>query len=168
MGVKREKTEEVVSSLSTGLIKGIIGPRCSGKTALLYQIIDHLIRRGTPLMNILMLNFDDNSIYAAEFETLLTECRKINPDLTYIFLDKVQERPGWERWVRTLYDTGQFSQIFVTGSSSSLLKEDVARVLTGRHSTCCPFPSETSHTFISRKILSPHRMQTSRSAHSNS
>ncbi|MCD6461537.1 MAG: ATP-binding protein, partial [Thermoplasmata archaeon] len=134
-GVKREKTEEVASSLSTGLIKGIIGPRRSGKTTLLYQIIEHLIRQGTPAKNILMLNFDDNSIYAADLERLLSECRKINPGITHIFLDEVQERPGWERWVRTLYDTRQFSQIFVTGSSSSLLKEDVSRVLTGRHLT---------------------------------
>jgi hypothetical protein len=135
VGVKREKLEEVERSIDTVLIKGIIGPRRAGKTTLLYQTINYLIQQGVSHKNIVLLNFDDNNIYNADFDILLSECRKINPKITHLFLDEVQERKNWERWVRTLYDTHQFLQIFVTGSSSSLLKEDVARVLTGRHTT---------------------------------
>ncbi len=161
VGVEREMVREVEISLDTPLIKGIIGPRRSGKTTLLYQVIDHLIRQGIPARNILMLNFDDNSIYAAELEDLLQECRKINPGITHIFLDEVQEKPGWERWVRMLYDTRQFSQIFVTGSSSSLLKEDVARVLTGRHLTfhMMPFSFREYMVFSGWSNLTTERME---------
>ena len=164
LGVRREKTIEIVDSLSTRLIKGVIGPRRSGKTTLLYQIIDYLIHSGVPARNILMLNFDDNSIYATDFETLLSECRKINPGITHIFLDEVQEKVDWERWVRTLYDTRQFLQIFVTGSSSSLLREEVARVLTGRHLTfyVLPFSFVEYLLFLGWNDFSMERMESKR------
>jgi len=135
IGVKRESLGEIRKFIKENLIKGIIGPRRVGKTTLLYQVIDSLINEGIRPKDIVLLNFDDINIYNADFDTLLSECRKINPKIKYLFLDEVQERENWERWVRTLYDTRQFLQIFVTGSSSSLLKEDVAKVLTGRHIT---------------------------------
>lgn len=140
IGVKREELEVIEKFIGTGLIKGIVGPRRAGKTTLLYQAINYLIQQGITPKNIVLLNFDDSNIYNTDFAQLISECRKINPKITHLFLDEVQEREGWERWVRTLYDTKQFAQIFVTGSSSSLLKEDVARVLTGRHTTFYVLP----------------------------
>src|SRR6266542_4275752 len=41
----------------------------------------------------------------------------------YLFLDEVQNVPGWELWVRRLCDTEDLN-IFVTGSSSQLLTRD--------------------------------------------
>lgn len=140
IGVKREKLAEIENSLNTRQIKGTIGPRRSGKTTLLYQVIDSLLQQGISPQNILMLNFDDSDIYNSDFELLLSECKKINPNVTHLFLDEVQERKDWERWVRTLYDTRQFLQIFITGSSSSLLSRDVSHVLTGRHITFYTLP----------------------------
>ena len=134
-GVKREELDNVLAFMKENLIKGIIGPRRAGKTTLLYQIIDTLLMEGVSPQDIILLNFDDSNIYSADFDVLISECRKINPKIKYLFLDEVQQRENWERWVRTLYDTHQFSQIFVTGSSSYLLREDIGRVLTGRHIT---------------------------------
>lgn len=150
IGVKREKLEDIEKFVSKQLIKGIIGPRRAGKTTILYQIINYLIIKGVSPKSIVMLNFDDNNIYNTDFELLISECRKINPEISHIFLDEVQERKDWERWVRTIYDTKQFSQIFITGSSSSLLKEEVSRVLTGRHITfyVLPFSFKEYLTFF--------------------
>lgn len=140
LGIEREKLAGLKKHLDIKLIKDILGVRRSGKTTLLYQLIQHLISGGVSTKDILFLNFDDSEIYSADFEKLLLECRRINPDVSHIFLDEVQEKNGWERWVRVLYDTKQFKQIFVSGSSSSLLKQDVARVLSGRHTTFVMFP----------------------------
>ncbi len=140
LGIRREKLGEVKKSISMKLLKDIIGVRRCGKTVLMYQTIEHLISSGIDPKNILMLNFDDNEIYSTKFPELLKGCKKINPDISHIFLDEIQEKEGWERWVRGIYDTRQFEQIFVSGSSSALLKSDVGRVLTGRHTTFIHFP----------------------------
>jgi len=140
LGVEREKLAKLKEHLDLKLIKDIIGVRRSGKTTLLYQLIQHLISQDVNAKEILLLNFDDNEIYNADFDKLLLECRRINPDISHIFLDEVQEKQNWERWVRSLYDTRQFKRVFVSGSSSSLLKRDVGRVLSGRHTTFVMFP----------------------------
>lgn len=139
-GTEREKLKEIKKYLSLRQIKDIIGVRRSGKTSLLYQVIQYFISSGANPRNLLLLNFDDNEIYSSGFDQLLLECKKINPDVSHIFLDEVQEKQNWERWVRTLHDTREFEKIFISGSSSSILKSDIARVLTGRHSSFVLFP----------------------------
>lgn len=47
----------------------------------------------------------------------------------------MQEKSNWERWVRKIYDQKLVKQIYVSGSSASLLSEDIGRVLSGRHIT---------------------------------
>ncbi len=57
----------------------------------------------------------------------------------YLFLDEVQNTPGWERWVRRIYDTEDI-EVFITGSSSQLLTRDLATALRGRSLTWEVFP----------------------------
>ena len=140
MGIEREKFTQIRKYFDLRNIKDIIGVRRCGKSFLMYQIIQHLISSGINPKNIILLNFDDNEIYNTDFDELLLECKKINPNVSHIFLDEVQEKQNWERWVRGLYDRREFKQIFVSGSSSSLLSSDIGRVLTGRHSTFSLFP----------------------------
>ncbi|MFO8110117.1 MAG: ATP-binding protein [Thermoplasmata archaeon] len=139
-GVERGELRSLKDGLKNDLIKSVIGPRRAGKTTLLYQTIDHLIQDGVPPKDILLLNFDDYNIYETDFDRLMAECGKINPNISHLFLDEVQEREGWQRWVRTIYDTDQYDQIFITGSSSYLLQEEMSRILTGRHVTCRLLP----------------------------
>jgi len=134
-GIRRDITEDIIKSLGTPHIKDIIGVRRCGKTTILYQVADHLISQGLQATDIMFLNFDDPSINAASFTELQKEIFKINPDISHIFLDEIQQKTGWERWVRTLYDTRKFQRIFISGSSASLLSQDMGRVLTGRHIT---------------------------------
>lgn len=140
IGTEREKLGEIKRYLNLRQIKDIIGVRRSGKTFLLYQITRHLISSGVDPKNIVHLNFDGNDIYNSDFSQLLLECRRLNPDLSHIFLDEVQEKKGWERWIRMLYDTNEFKSIFISGSSAGILKSDIARVLTGRHAGFVLFP----------------------------
>jgi predicted AAA+ superfamily ATPase len=139
-GIRRDITEDIIKSLGTPHIKDIIGVRRCGKTTILYQVAEHLISHGVRAKDIIFLNFDDPSINAATFEELQKEIFKINPDISHIFLDEIQQKIGWERWVRTLYDIKKFQRIFITGSSASLLSLDLGRVLTGRHITFGAMP----------------------------
>lgn len=138
-GIKRYETKNITSALSLPHIKDIIGVRRAGKTTILYQIIQILPPK-VDIKNIVFINFDDSEINAASFEDLIKTIEKINPEIRYIFLDEIQQKKGWERWLRTLYDTKKYEQTFISGSSASLLTKDVGRVLTGRHMTFIVYP----------------------------
>jgi len=139
-GVQRDITENIQKTLEIKHIKDIIGVRRSGKTTTLYQIIKILQNKGVDPKNIVFLNFDDTEINGASFEEIMKAIEKINPGVNYLFLDEIQQKKVWERWIRTLYDQDRFKQIFVSGSSASLLSKDIGRVLTGRHVTFTVFP----------------------------
>ena len=135
LGVRRYITDDIIALLNSKHIKDVVGVRRCGKTTVLLQVIDHLVRNGVDPKNILFLNFDDPNISTTGFDDIEMVTDRINPDTRFLFLDEVQLKEGWERWVRSLYDTGRFEQIFVTGSSSSVLSTDMGRVLSGRHIT---------------------------------
>ena len=139
-GVKRQITNDIKNSLEIKQIKDLIGIRRSGKTTILYQIIKILEEKRIKPKNIVFLNFDDTEINSASFEEIIKAIEKINPEVNYLFLDEIQQKKGWERWIRTLYDISKYKQIFVSGSSASLLSKDIGRVLTGRHITFTVFP----------------------------
>lgn len=68
-----------------------------------------------------------------------------------MFLDEVQNAPGWERWVRRIQDTEDV-EIYVTGSSSQLLTRDLATALRGRSITLEIFPLSFRETLSFRGI----------------
>ena len=139
-GVDRDITHKINNTLDLTHIKDVIGVRRSGKTTILYQIVQELISDGLEPDNIVFLNFDDPDVNAASFEDLVKTVEKLNPGISHVFLDEIQQKKEWERWIRTLYDTKKFNQIFISGSASSLLSRDVGRVLSGRHITFTVFP----------------------------
>lgn len=57
----------------------------------------------------------------------------------YVVLDEVQNVRGWERFARLLAET-RGAKTIVTGSSSALMSEEYATVLTGRHLDMEVFP----------------------------
>jgi hypothetical protein len=139
-GVTRYIITDIKKTLKLKQIKDLIGVRRSGKTTILYQIVKILEENGEKSKNIVFLNFDDIEINSASFDEIIKVIEKINPETRYLFLDEIQQKNGWERWIRSLYDTNKFAQIFISGSSASLLTKDIGRVLTGRHITFTIFP----------------------------
>lgn len=139
-GVQRSVTKKITDVLTIPHIKDVIGVRRSGKTTTLYQIINMLTSQHIKPENIVFLNFDDPDIHAASFDDIIKTIEKTNPFLSHIFLDEIQQKENWERWLRALYDTKKYKQIFISGSSASLLTQDVGRVLSGRHVTFIVFP----------------------------
>jgi len=138
-GIKRDILDNLFKTISLTHIKDIIGVRRAGKTTVMYQVIKSLLTE-IESKDIAFLNFDDSEINEASFEDILKSLAKINLEIKYLFVDEIQQKPNWERWIRTLYDTKTFKQIFVSGSSASLLSQDIGRILTGRHLTFTVFP----------------------------
>ena len=121
-----------------GKIVSLIGFRRSGKTFLLYQVIDSLLESGIPLKNILYINFEDDRLLqlkVTDLQYLLDAFYELYPELIkeqkYFFLDEVQVIDNWEVFVRRIYDKEKI-KIFITGSSSKLLSREIATSLRGR------------------------------------
>lgn len=112
----------------------ISGVRRSGKTTILYLLIELLLRETTKNTNILHLNLEDPAFKDASIYDLYERYLEfINPSgKVYIFLDEVQEIEGWQKDLRKLYDGFRNLKIVITGSNSSLLKGEYATLLTGR------------------------------------
>lgn len=119
-------------------IVAIYGPRRSGKTFLLYSLIEKLEAQKIPRERILYCNFDDPRLLpfrASDLEVLLESYFELYPELkdkqNFAFFDEIQNVENWELGIRRIYDTGNF-RIFLTGSSSKFLSKEIATALRGR------------------------------------
>ena len=74
--------------------------------------------------------------------------------VVYLFLDEIQAINGWERYVKSVYDSEEFQKIFITGSNSSLLNGDLATLLTGRYITQKVYPLSLTEVLKINKITS--------------
>ena len=117
------------------LIKILVGIRRCGKSVILQQIIEELRSRGIDEKHIIYINFE-----FIEYEEL-TDYRKLNEyikdkikdDLIYyLFFDEIQNVDNFEKVVNSLRASEKVS-IFITGSNSRLLSEELSTVLSGRY-----------------------------------
>ncbi|MDZ7319935.1 MAG: ATP-binding protein [candidate division KSB1 bacterium] len=104
----------------------IVGPRRSGKTTYLREIIKTL-----GLKHFLFLNFEDERIVPiTDFDLFIEAYYELYHEKPHIFLDEVQNTQNWHLKVRRLID--QNYKVFVTGSNANLLSSEIATHLAGR------------------------------------
>lgn len=124
--------------LNTGKIVSIIGPRRSGKSYLMYQLISQL-----DIKKVIYINFEDErfDISAKDLDSILKAYYELYPDNKeiYFFFDEIQEVQNWEKFVRRIYDTVS-KNIFLTGSSAKLLSKEISTNLRGRTITYELYP----------------------------
>lgn len=125
------------SYLDSREIVVVTGVRRAGKTTLLYQCIDDLIRtRGVPARQILFVNFDEPGLLDGDDpigRILETYRREVYAgEDPYLVFDEVQNVPGWERQLKALYDRRQ-AHLVVSGSSAALLDTSLSSLLSGRY-----------------------------------
>ena len=125
----------------------VTGVRRAGKTTLLLQVLDNLIKeRGILPVNTLYVNFEDPKLSANGTENIIQSIMDAYRGFfhpkgrIYLVLDEIQLVPQWERWVSSIHDRREDVKIFVTGSSSALMSEEFATLLTGRHLEMEVFP----------------------------
>jgi len=138
-------------------IISLVGVRRSGKTFLLYALIEQLRQQVEP-RNLVYINFEDDRLYPLalkDLDDLIEAYFELYPrkreELVYLFLDEIQNVPEWERFVRRIYDSLNL-QIFITGSSSKLLSQEIASSLRGRTLTYEIFPFSFKEYLAFREI----------------
>ena len=112
------------------------GVRRSGKTVLLSQIQDYLLKNGRTKSQIINISleskknkkFKDGDVL---YDYLISACEKLNAK-AYIFLDEIQVVSGWEEVVSSLL-VDVDCDVYITGSNSKLLSGELATLIAGRY-----------------------------------
>ncbi len=131
--IERKKyLKRIVPFIDKQLIKVITGLRRSGKSFLLYQIMDY-IKQNNPKANIIYINkedlrFDHIKTYQDLYQYVKSQSEG---KLNYVFIDEVQDIEEFEKAVRSLLSEN--FDIYITGSNSKLLSGDLATYLSGRY-----------------------------------
>jgi uncharacterized protein len=157
-GRPRRMTEKIVGALDLPEVIALTGVRRAGKTTLLYQLADEAMRRGTAPQEVLFANLEDPALAGAGLEDLVRAHRQgFGADrLRLILLDEVQARTGWEAWVNAQYERKTGLKIAVSGSTSSLMRGELARLLTGRSLTYEVRPLGCLEAFTFHGATLPH------------
>ena len=118
------------------LVKILVGIRRCGKSVILKQIMNELKEKNIDEKHIVYVNFE-----FIEFEEL-QDYKKLNTYIKekivddrkyYIFLDEIQKVEKFEDVVNSLRASIDNISIFITGSNSKLLSNELSTVLSGRY-----------------------------------
>lgn len=144
-GIERDILGKCLSQLESKEVIVLKGVRRCGKSTLMAQVIRNLLKRGVKPVQILRVNLEE-PLFATEYSVELLEQiyrtyrERISPEgKCWLFMDEIQNIPGWESWVRGRSETEEI-KIFVTGSSSQMLSREIGTKLTGRHVSFEVFP----------------------------
>lgn len=111
-----------------------VGVRQSGKSYLLYQRVQQLMREGHSMEEILFISFDDErirSIEAHELDLILQAHQSLFSCRPILFLDEIQNIDGWQYFARRL--ANEKYRVYITGSNAKMLSHDIATTLGGRY-----------------------------------
>lgn len=118
------------------LIKILVGIRRCGKSVILKQIMNELKEQGVNKEHIIYVNFE-----FIEYEEL-QDYKELNKYIKekivdekkyYVFLDEIQKVDKFEEVVNSLRASIENISIFITGSNSKLLSNELSTVLSGRY-----------------------------------
>ena len=140
---------------NSDLVKILVGIRRCGKSVILNQIVNEIKENGVNDDHIIYINFE-----LIEYEELL-DYKKLNnfikekvkdKKIYYIFLDEIQRVDKFETVVNSLRASIQNISIFITGSNSKLLSNELSTVLSGRYVLFNIYPlSYKEYTELTKK-----------------
>ena len=137
-GIERDILALVLQQLDSREVVVLKGVRRSGKSTLMAQVIRYLLSSDVRPSEILRVNLEE-PLFSPEYSIGLLEQiyrtyrENVQPEgKCHLFLDEVQNIPGWENWVRGRMETEDI-KIFITGSSARMLSREIGTKLTGRH-----------------------------------
>lgn len=133
--VERDIFPLIVNWLETPEIIVITGPRQSGKTTLLFQLISYLLEKGVHPEKIAYFNLDEEDLRTLFKNT--TDFIEFLNDVTqgkarFLLIDEVQKVINCGLFLKKIYDLKKRFKIIVSGSSSLEIRKETGEHLTGR------------------------------------
>ena len=111
----------------------IVGLRRSGKSTLLYHVVQKLIRDGVDWSRIIYINFEDERLSEftkEDFNDILSVQSEWSDEPGFFFFDEIQNIDGWEKFARRMADSKE--RVYITGSNAKMLGHDMETTLGGR------------------------------------
>ncbi|GHV65122.1 ATPase [Spirochaetia bacterium] len=140
--VVRDELKRIFAAMEARRVLSIVGPRRTGKSTLLYQVIDQLLKAGTDPAHIVLFN-GDSPLFAGGAETISSivdtyiDGKLHKPIIEmntriYIFIDEIHFLKGWQTYVKSIYDLNPNVKFIISGSSSIQMFLGARESLLGR------------------------------------
>ncbi len=125
---KRSAFYQIQNFLDKSNLKRAIllsGLRRVGKTVLLNQLVDKLLKDGIQPEKIIYISFDHPTLKDTDLSDLLNlyHDQIYSEKDTYYIFDEIQYVQDWDRWLKLIYDQQPQSQIIATGSANPVLEK---------------------------------------------
>jgi uncharacterized protein len=138
-GVRRNTLDKVIQYIDIPHVISIVGVRRCGKSTLLRQTINYLIKeRNIAPQHILFINLETPALGSYRYDVTYLErlysdyLKLIQPQgQVFFFLDEAQFFPQWQVFVKSHYEQKKI-KFFITGSNSRLLSSEYITLLSGR------------------------------------
>lgn len=135
--LERNTLHKIIDELNDRRIIQIVGPRRAGKTTLLYQSINHLIKNNIDSKNIFYCSLDDpalctlsDSLLKDSLDFFLENIAKDGKK--FVFFDELHSSKGWYKWLKSFFDRYDDVKFIISGSSSLTLQKEANQYLRGR------------------------------------
>ncbi|MFH1637288.1 MAG: ATP-binding protein [Candidatus Woesearchaeota archaeon] len=131
---KRDLFTELAGSIKKKQITTLYGLRRTGKSTLLFQLIEYLIKKRISPDRIIYFSFDHKALELKEIFSAYTNLndKKIEKGEYYVFLDEIQKLEDWQNKIKIFYDMYPNIKFFVSGSSNLEITKKASESLAGR------------------------------------
>ena len=137
------------------LIKVLTGIRRCGKSVMLELIKEELQAGGVSPAQFIHINFDSDKLpfepNAKAVHAFIDKIIQKGAGRFYIFLDEIQELPGWEKMANSLLIDFD-ADIYITGSNAKLLSGELATYIAGRYIQIAIHPFSYAEFLEARKL----------------
>jgi len=125
------------------------GARRTGKTTVMYQTIDALLKGGVEPKSVLFVSFDHPTLKLCGVDEVLDIYRKyvLDNESIYLFLDEIHYAKDWSNWLKIIYDTMPKTKLMATGSASSAIETKAEESGAGRLSVI-PVPTLSFYEYL--------------------
>ncbi len=134
---KRDLFKGIVKDFNRKQMQILIGLRRTGKSTIMFQLIEKLINEKISPINIVYISFDETELQGKKFDEILKEYSRITnvdykKEKIYLFIDEVQKSKNWADNIKLIYDNFKNIKIFLSGSASLNILIESKKNLAGR------------------------------------
>lgn len=156
--IERSAQQKLIELSNNKEIIVLTGIRRCGKSVLLQHV-----RHQSDKSNY-YFNFEDERLVnftVNDFQLLQEVFIELYGLQHTFYFDEIQNIPGWELFIRRLYNNG--NKIYITGSNAALFSEELGTRLTGRYIKLCIYPLSFYEfiQFKSPELLTQKNLSTS-------
>jgi hypothetical protein len=139
---RKNYLEKLIANKDHKIIKVVTGVRRCGKSTLFRLYIDYLKSIGIQDHQIIAINLEDiDNEELLDYKKLYNYVKErlCKDQITYIFIDEVQNCKNFEKAVDSLF-IKEDTDVYITGSNAYMLSGELATLLSGRYITIDMLP----------------------------